>query len=148
MKSLFRLLIVLVSLFLIYLRSINHPNLATATLTTAPPSTTFSVEIARTDYETQKGLMGRQSLCPTCGMLFIYDQEQTLSFWMRNTFIPLDLVWLDRQGQVVMTIEHAAPLRGIYTNTVPAQYVIELPAGAVQQYQLDHTKFVLRGIIE
>lgn len=147
MKMPFYLLIILISLFLIYIRSINHSRLETINLGTDPPSTTFTVEVARTDTETQKGLMGRQSLCPTCGMLFLYDQEQSLSFWMRNTFIPLDLIWLDHNGQVVTTIEQAPPLRGIYTNTTPAQYVIELPAGAVQQYQLDHTKFVLHGIM-
>lgn len=148
MKSLFILLLISLAFFLIYVRSINNSRLETINLGTDPPSTTFTFEVARTDAETQAGLMGRQSLCPTCGMLFVYDQEQTLSFWMRNTFIPLDLIWLDHNGQVVMTVEQAPPLRCIYVNTRPAQYVIELPAGSVQRYQLDHTKFVLHGIID
>ena len=67
----------------------------------------FSVEIADDPEERSLGLMHRESLPLASGMLFIYDEPQTLSFWMRNTLIPLDLLFIDASG-VVRSIHHNA----------------------------------------
>jgi len=67
----------------------------------------FSVEIADDTEERAQGLMHRRSLPLSAGMLFIYETPQPLSFWMRNTLIPLDLLFIDAQG-VVQTIHHSA----------------------------------------
>jgi uncharacterized protein len=67
----------------------------------------FSVEIADDQAERSRGLMYRKSLPMSAGMLFIYERPQPLSFWMRNTLIPLDLLFIDPQG-VVQHIHHLA----------------------------------------
>ena len=67
----------------------------------------FTVEIADDRSERARGLMHRESMPASAGMLFIYPQPQSLSFWMRNTLIPLDLLFID-PGGVVQHIHHRA----------------------------------------
>ena len=67
----------------------------------------FSVEVADDQEERARGLMYRESLPLGAGMLFVYERPQPLSFWMRNTLIPLDLLFLDPRG-VVQHIHHSA----------------------------------------
>lgn len=69
-----------------------------------------SVEIADDEAERARGLMYRRDLPEDNGMLFIYDSPRAVSFWMRNTFIPLDLVFLDQQGTIRHIHRHAVPL--------------------------------------
>lgn len=67
----------------------------------------FSVEIADTPQERARGLMFRESLPQSSGMLFIYESPQSLSFWMKNTLIELDMIFLDASG-TVRSIQHRA----------------------------------------
>ena len=67
----------------------------------------FTVEVAITPEEKRIGLMNRPTMPISSGMLFVYDKPQTLSFWMRNTLIPLDLIFIDAAG-VVQHIHHGA----------------------------------------
>lgn len=67
----------------------------------------FAVEIADDVQERAQGLMHREHLPSSAGMLFVYDEPQPLSFWMRNTLIPLDLIFVDQTG-TVQTIHHSA----------------------------------------
>lgn len=73
-------------------------------------SARFSVEIADDAAERARGLMHRESMPRSAGMLFIYEQPQSVSFWMENTLIPLDMVFLDRTGTVRRVHENAKPL--------------------------------------
>ena len=87
----------------------------------------FDVEIARTESERNQGLMNRKTLAPNAGMLFIFEDEAPRSFWMKNTFIALDMIFLNSKGQVVGIVENAQPL----TETVrqvasPSQFVLEI----------------------
>ena len=88
------------------------------------------VEIARSDPERQRGLMFRQSLEPGRGMLFLFEHPDHLKFWMRNTYIPLDMIFIDQDKRVVFVEENATPLtenpRGPDSLT---QYVLEVPGG-------------------
>jgi len=68
----------------------------------------ISVEIADSPIERQQGLMYRESLCDDCGMLFIFEMEANYSFWMKNTLIPLDMVFIDSEMNVVDVL-HAQP---------------------------------------
>lgn len=66
------------------------------------------VELARTDNEIQQGLMSRDDLCDNCGMLFIFNEENKHSFWMKNTIIPLDIIFINSNFEVVDLL-HAIP---------------------------------------
>ena len=61
----------------------------------------FEVELAVTPKERSRGLMFRESLPPRSGMLFVFDPPQPVAFWMKNTLIPLDIVWFDADGAFV-----------------------------------------------
>jgi len=92
---------------------------------------TFKLEVAATADAQAKGLGGRQSLPTNQGMLFTFNQSGTRCFWMKDMHFSLDILWLDESRQV-RHIEHNV-LPGTYPHTfcpsVPARYVIELPAG-------------------
>nr|WP_132860385.1 DUF192 domain-containing protein [Shimia isoporae] len=70
----------------------------------------FSVEVADTDAERAQGLMHRESMPMSAGMLFIYEYPQRASFWMRNTLIPLDLLFADSAGVIQHVHHEAIPL--------------------------------------
>lgn len=88
--------------------------------------TKYNLEIAQTIFEKSRGLSKRTELCPNCGMIFIYQNEGTYPFWMKDTLIPLDIIWLDKTGKVI-DIKTGKPndLTPL-TNSAPAQYIIEL----------------------
>lgn len=73
-------------------------------------SARFSIEIADDDAERNQGLMFRESMAKSSGMLFVYDSPRPLSFWMRNTLIPLDMIFIDARGVVKHIHHNAVPL--------------------------------------
>jgi len=86
-------------------------------------------EIADTPELRESGLMFRDSLPPDHGMLFIYPEERILSFWMRNTRIPLDIAFIDRNG-VVVNIDQMAPQSdSTHASSRPAMYALEMRLG-------------------
>lgn len=90
----------------------------------------FDVEVAATRDSRTRGLMWRYALGERAGMLFIFTREQPLSFWMRNTLIPLDMLFIDAKGKVVSIIENAEP-RTLQArpSAGPATYVLEVAGG-------------------
>lgn len=90
----------------------------------------FTVEIADTAEERAQGLMHRESLAASHGMLFIYDREQPVSFWMENTLIPLDMVFIDGRGVVQGVHANARPLdRTAIPSGVAVRLVLEIRGG-------------------
>jgi uncharacterized protein len=69
----------------------------------------FGVEIADDEAERAQGLMNRESLPAGSGMLFVYDRPQDVAFWMKNTLIPLDMIFIDDAGRVTDVHENAVP---------------------------------------
>ena len=70
----------------------------------------FNVEVADTDAERALGLMNREKLATSAGMLFVYDTSRHVSFWMKNTLIPLDMIFVDDTGRVTRVHALAKPL--------------------------------------
>jgi uncharacterized protein len=89
---------------------------------------TVTVELARTEDERTRGLMFRQALASGRGMLFLWKHPEPIKFWMKNTYIPLDMIFLDGERRVIYVEENAEPLtltpRGPDVDT---QYVLEVP---------------------
>jgi uncharacterized membrane protein (UPF0127 family) len=97
----------------------------------------IAAEIARTPADRERGLMFRHRLPPDRGMLFIYEQPQVLSMWMRNTYVPLDMVFLDTGGRVVSIAKDTVPLSEvIVSSSGPALAVLELLAGTAERIGL------------
>ena len=98
---------------------------------------TFSVEIADTQEEQALGLMFRDSMPPDEGMLFIFPNEAPRSFWMKNTRIPLDIMYFDKELKMVSISADTPPCRishcPNYPSTGPAMYVLELNAGKASE---------------
>ncbi|MFH1445544.1 MAG: DUF192 domain-containing protein [Nanoarchaeota archaeon] len=98
--------------------------------------TKITAELADTPIERQQGLMFRKELCSDCGMLFIFDSEEPVSFWMKNTIIPLDMIFLSEDGKIVNMHENVQPCKADpcpkYSSVEPAKYVIEVNAGFVE----------------
>jgi uncharacterized membrane protein (UPF0127 family) len=90
----------------------------------------LNVEIAKTPSDREKGLMFRKSLGESDGMLFVFENEEYLSFWMKNTFIPLDIAYINKKG-IINEIYYMAPvdISKIYNSINPAKYALEVNAG-------------------
>lgn len=90
----------------------------------------LDIEIADTEYETQTGLMYRDSMDPGHGMLFVFDSPALHAFYMKNTEIPLDIIFIDEDLRIATIHANANPLdEGSISSEVPVQYVLEVNAG-------------------
>ena len=96
----------------------------------------FEVELPRTNQEFMTGLMFREHLPENEGMLFVFQEEAKHSFWMKNTLIPLDIIWMNKDLEVVH-IETATPCEEepctVYAPTEEALYVLEINAGLAEK---------------
>lgn len=89
-----------------------------------------AVEVARTPEERAKGLMFRTDLAPGSGMVFVYDTPSAVAFWMKNTLIPLDLLFISSQGKVIRVAAEARPLDETpIPSRGPIVLVLEVPGG-------------------
>ncbi|MHC5225246.1 DUF192 domain-containing protein [Ignatzschineria sp. LJL83] len=99
----------------------------------------ISVELALDSASQARGLMYRQEMPENSGMLFMFSEETPLSFWMKNTLIPLDIIYINEQGNVVH-IATAQPCKiqncPSYPSVYPAKYVLELNAGRAEELGL------------
>jgi len=98
---------------------------------------TLDIEIADDEYKTQTGLMYRQSMEENQGMLFIFPDAQVRSFYMKNTEIPLDIIYIDKNKKIVSFQKNARPYDATsLPSGVPAQYVLEINAGLSDRWNL------------
>ncbi len=89
-----------------------------------------AVEIARTDAQREQGLMFRRELGAEAGMLFLFDETSEHGFWMKNTLIPLDMIFIAEDGRIVGIVEGAEPLdETLRTVGAPSRYVLEVRGG-------------------
>jgi uncharacterized membrane protein (UPF0127 family) len=96
---------------------------------------TFDLEVADTEAGRANGLMFRKSLSSNKGMIFVYENEGNHSFWMRNTYIPLDMIFVGVDKKIVGILENV-PILNEAPRSVgrPSKYVIELPAGTCREF--------------
>lgn len=115
------------------------------TLVTSGGAHHFQVEIAADDASREQGLMFRKYLPADRGMLFEFDEEKIQTFWMKNTPLSLDLVFIDRHGKVVTIAANAEPeTEDIIASSAPSKAVLELNAGVAASIGLkdgDHVEF-------
>jgi uncharacterized membrane protein (UPF0127 family) len=94
---------------------------------------TFHVEVADTVKKQQLGLMHRKTMAADHGMLFVFPDERERSFWMKNTHIPLDIIYADAKGKVV-SIKQMQPLdESPVPSDGPARYAVEINQGAAKR---------------
>ncbi len=90
----------------------------------------FTVEIVDTPAKRAEGLMFRQELAPDAGMLFDFKESRPVSFWMRNTFIPLDMLFITAEGLIANIHVNARPQDPTsIPSDGPVQFVLEIPGG-------------------
>lgn len=112
---------------------------------------TLIVEIAETEEQTQRGLMYRTELKDGVGMLFVFDSESVRTFWMKNTFVPLSIAFINSKKEIV-DIQDMTPVKSemdqnppVYRSAAPARYALEVPRGwfSKKKIKIGHKVFGL-----
>lgn len=95
----------------------------------------YHLRVADSESERIQGLSGVDTLKPNGGLLMKFDSDNTWGIWMKDMKIPLDIVWLNAEKKIIYIVKNASPELSTNTTFVPktnARYVVELPAGAVE----------------
>jgi len=97
----------------------------------------FSVEMATNDAERARGLMFRKSLPEGHGMLFDFQTDQPVQFWMRNTYISLDMIFIKGDGRILNIAENATPMSdALIPSAGPVRAVLEVIAGTARKFHI------------
>jgi len=97
----------------------------------------IDIEIAESRAELSQGLMYRKRMADTQGMLFVFDQDAPRAFWMRNTFLSLDILYINSDMRIVSIYDRLIPLSDqSLPSKRPAQYVLEVVAGFCEKYSI------------
>ena len=104
------------------------------TIVTAAGPHKFTIELALSGPQMEQGLMFRRKLAPDAGMLFDFGTPTNVTMWMKNTLIPLDMLFLDAGGRIIDIHERAVPQSlDMISANAPSRYVIELNGGTVER---------------
>lgn len=116
---------------------VNGPSV---TLHTSKGNFIIDAEIADTMEQRTQGLMHRTEMKDNHGMFFVFDREEQLSFWMKNTLIPLDMIFFDSNHKVVHIQRDAQPCKKdpceVFSSVKPAKYVLEMKAGTADRLEV------------
>jgi len=106
-----------------------------------PDGTVIHVEVASDDPTREQGLMFRDQLPADHGMIFLFAQNGVYPFWMKNTIIPLDMIWIDDQHRVNFVASDVPPCKAdpcpnYGSTTIPSRYVLETAAGVAKRHNV------------
>lgn len=109
----------------------------------------FLVELAVTPRQREQGLMNRREMAPDHGMLFAFGETRRVLMWMKNTYLPLDMLFIGRDGRIRTVRENAEPLsEAIIDSQVPVDFVLELNGGTVKRLGIRAGNRVESALIE
>lgn len=112
-------------------------DLETLTIVTASGNHEFHIEIADTPETQARGLMFRKSLNTDAGMLFIYPNNEMITMWMKNTYIPLDMIFINENGRITHIAERTVPMStAIIRSNGPARAVLEVNGGTADRLRI------------
>jgi uncharacterized membrane protein (UPF0127 family) len=107
------------------------------------PKITIDIEVAASMVETTRGLMYRRSMDEMQGMLFIFDEMEEKSFWMKNTYIPLDIIYTDDKGKILTIQPNTKPFsEDQVPSYVPSQFVVEVNAGFCKRHGISEGDWI------
>ena len=110
--------------------AVAEPVMEKLDIVTASGRHPFDIELVKTRADMEKGLMFRRYLPENRGMLFDFREPQMITMWMKNTYLPLDMVFIGRDGKVTHVATNAEPMsETIISSDVPAEAVLEVNAG-------------------
>ncbi len=132
-KNFVKILLIFLLIFLINCTKISNKSQKEIFIDNGKELIKINVEIADDNEKRVKGLMFREKLRENSGMLFIFENEEYKTFWMKNTLIPLDIIFIDKNLEI-MDIEYAIPCNEnpctlYYRSSKPSKYVLEVNAG-------------------
>jgi uncharacterized membrane protein (UPF0127 family) len=105
--------------------------------------TSITVEIAGTREAHVRGLQGRQNVAQGFGMLFLYEKPRRLGFWMRNTPVSLDIIYVGADMRILNVSQRALPMSDMrHWSAGPAMYVVEVPAGFAENSGIEKSSFI------
>ena len=108
------------------------------TIETATGSHPFAVEVATDSVQHARGLMYRRELAPDRGMIFLYEKDEEVLMWMKNTYIALDMLFIDRTGRIVEIAADTTPLStDIIPSNAPVKAVLEVAAGTAARLKIE-----------
>jgi uncharacterized protein len=142
-------LILVALLFSAALHAAELPTSPLTIMTGEGRQSSFTVELATTPAEREKGLMFRTSMAPDAGMLFDFKEPQMVAFWMKNTLIPLDMLFIDKTGRIVRIVERAVPesLTPISSGE-PVRAVLEVNSGTASRLEIQPGDVVIHPIFQ
>lgn len=98
----------------------------------------FTIEVANTEAEREAGLMYRQDMADDHGMLFVFEMQKQVGFWMRNTPMSLDLIFVGQDGKI-RAVKHGEPFSdAVISPGVPVRFVLELKAGTAAKNGIEY----------
>jgi hypothetical protein len=114
------------------------------TISTAGQKHAFRVEVARTEVQQERGLMFRSDLAPDAGMIFPIDPPRTASFWMKNTIIPLDMIFIRADGTIARIAPQTVPYSLVPVSSgEPVAAVLEIAGGRAAELGINEDDKVL-----
>ncbi|MEM7224644.1 MAG: DUF192 domain-containing protein [Pseudomonadota bacterium] len=108
----------------------------------------FDIELALEPQQQAQGLMYRRKMAPEAGMLFIYEPVRQVAMWMQNTYIPLDMIFIQADGQIVKIVERTVPLsQETISSDRPVRAVLEVNGGTAARLDLKPGDRVVHALI-